>query len=120
VTAGDGPDRSKIEYGRHGEDLAVAWYEARGYAIVARNWRSTEGEIDIVARRGRLVIIAEVKARTSDLFGHPAEAVVRQKQQRLRGLAAAWLRENKVRGVGLRFDVVSVLAGTVEVFENAF
>jgi putative endonuclease len=113
-------ERPSTALGRRGEELAAAWYEARGYAVVARNWRSSDGEIDIVARRGRLVIIAEVKARSSELFGVPAEAVNRQKQQRLHRLAAAWLRENHVRGVGLRFDVVSVLAGTVEVFENAF
>lgn len=111
---------SRAALGRMGEDLAAAWYEARGYAVVARNWRTAGGEIDLVARRGRIVVIAEVKTRTSDLYGHPAEAVVRSKQRRLHGLAAAWLRENKVRGVGLRFDVVSVLAGTVEVLEDAF
>lgn len=114
------PVRPHIALGRTGEDLAAAWYEARGYAVVARNWRSAGGEIDLVARRGRLVVIVEVKARSSDRFGIPAEAVVRTKQLRLRRLAAAWLRENKVRGVGIRFDVVSVLAGTVEVLEDAF
>jgi putative endonuclease len=115
-----GPVRPSTAVGQRGEDLAVAWYEARGYAVVARNWRTAEGEIDLVARRGRVVVIAEVKARSSDRFGHPAEEVVREKQRRLRRLAAAWLRENKVRGVGVRFDVVAVLAGTVEVLEDAF
>jgi putative endonuclease len=106
--------------GRHGEDLAVAWYAARGYEVVARNWRNAAGEIDLVARRGRIVVVAEVKARSSDRFGAPVEAVVAAKQARLRRLAAAWLKENKVRGVGVRFDVVSVLAGNVEVLEDAF
>jgi putative endonuclease len=109
-----------VALGRLGEDLAVSWYEARGYAVVARNWRSPEGEIDLVARRGRVVVIVEVKARTSDLFGLPVEAVVRDKQRRLRRLGAAWLRENGVRGVRIRFDVVSVLGGNVEVLEDAF
>jgi len=112
--------RSGLDVGRAGEDLAAAWYEARGYAVVERNWRCPEGEIDIVARRGRLVVIAEVKARSSDRFGLPVEAVVRDKQRRLRRLAMAWMRECGVRGVGLRFDVVSVLAGGVEVLEDAF
>jgi putative endonuclease len=106
--------------GRAGEDLAAAWYESRGYAVVARNWRNAAGEIDIVARRGRLVVIAEVKARSSEAFGAPVEAVVRDKQLRLRRLGAAWLKEAGVRGVGIRYDVVSVLRGSVEVLEDAF
>src|SRR5579872_3795991 len=85
VTSGR-PVRPSIALGRAGEDLAAAWYEARGYAVVARNWRSAGGEIDLVARRGRLVVIVEVKARSSDRFGHPAEAVMRDKQLRLRRL----------------------------------
>jgi putative endonuclease len=106
--------------GRSGEDLAAAWYTARGYDVVARNWRCPAGEIDLVARRGRVVVIVEVKARTSDRFGMPVEAVVAAKQARLRRLAAAWLAEGRVRGARVRFDVVSVLAGTVEVLEDAF
>jgi putative endonuclease len=118
-SAGNHP-RPSAELGRAGEDLAAAWYEARGYAIVARNWRSRAGEIDIIARRGRLVVIAEVKARSSEVFGAPVEAVMRDKQLRLRRLSAEWLREAAVRGVGLRYDVVSVLRGSVEVLEDAF
>jgi putative endonuclease len=113
------PRRSAV-LGREGEDQAAAWYVARGYEVVARNWRVPAGEIDLVARRGRLVVIAEVKARSSDRFGMPVEAVVAAKQARLRRLAAAWLKQAGVRGARVRFDVVSVLAGTVEVLENAF
>jgi putative endonuclease len=112
--------RTPAMLGREGEDLAAAWYSARGYEVVDRNWRIGTGEIDIVARRGRLVVVAEVKARSSDRFGAPVEAVVAAKQARLRQLAAAWLRDHKVRGARVRFDVVSVLGGVVEVFENAF
>jgi putative endonuclease len=106
--------------GRSGEELAAAWYAARGYDVVARNWRCPLGEIDLVARRGRVVVIVEVKARSSDRFGAPVEAVVATKQARLRRLAAAWLKDAGVRGARVRLDVVSVLAGTVEVLENAF
>ena len=116
------PDRASraAALGRTGEDLAAAWYEARGYAVVARNWRSPEGEIDLVARRGRILVIVEVKARSSDRFGAPVEAVMRDKQARLRRLAVAYMKGNDIHRVGLRFDVVSVLAGTVEVLEDAF
>jgi len=106
--------------GRAGEDLAAQWYAARGYELVARNWRTPEGELDLVVRRGRLVAFVEVKARTDDRFGAPVEAVMATKQARIRRLAGAWLRENGGRGFRTRFDVVSVLAGNVEVLEDAF
>jgi putative endonuclease len=106
--------------GASGEELVVGWYEARGYRVVDRNWRCPRGELDIVACRGALVVFCEVKTRTSDAFGVPAEAVTRTKQTRLRRLGAQWL-EQAGRGVGeIRFDVASVLAGDVEVIEAAF
>jgi putative endonuclease len=106
--------------GAAGEAAAARWYSARGYEVVARNWRCREGEIDLIVRRGGTVVFCEVKARTSDAFGLPAEAVTRAKQQRLRGLAARWLAEGGVPAAEIRFDVASVLAGEVEVIEGAF
>jgi putative endonuclease len=112
--------------GRCGEDLAAGWYEAHGYEVLARNWRCRAGELDIVARRDRLVVFCEVKARTSEGFGLPAEAVGPVKQGRLRRLAALWFadqagsRGGRRPGGPVRFDVASVLAGQVEVIEGAF
>jgi putative endonuclease len=108
------------DLGRAGEELAAQWYSARGYEILARNWRSAGGELDLVAGRGRMVAVVEVKARSDDRFGAPVEAVVASKQARIRRLAAAWLRESGLKGRRVRFDVVSVLAGVVEVLEDAF
>jgi putative endonuclease len=103
-----------------GEDAAAAWYESNGYEVVARNWRCREGELDLVVRRNRTIVFCEVKARSTDLFGVPAQAVNGLKRQRLRVLAAKWLDESPVRVLEIRFDVVSVLAGAVEVIEGAF
>jgi putative endonuclease len=107
--------------GNDGEDLAAAWYQAHGYEVVVRNWRCRDGEIDLVARRGGITVICEVKARSSAAFGAPVEAVTRTKQLRLRRLAAQYLSAvpDGRRGE-VRFDVASVLAGKVEVVENAF
>ena len=66
------------------------------------------------------VVFAEVKTRSSTRYGLPAEAVGPTKQRRIRGLAARFLRENRLPGGRLRFDVVSVLDGQVEVIEAAF
>jgi putative endonuclease len=66
-------------------------------------------------------VFCEVKTRTTDAFGVPAEAVTKTKQARIRRLAARWLEEAApVRAREIRFDVVSVLAGEIEILEGAF
>ncbi len=110
-----------IELGRIGEDLAAAWYRQRGYAVVDRNWRVPIGEIDLVLRKGRVVVIAEVKSRRTDAYGVPALAVGAAKQQRLRRLAAVWLSDRRIRWrVDVRFDVVAITGDRVDVYEDAF
>ncbi|MFL6205772.1 MAG: YraN family protein [Acidimicrobiales bacterium] len=107
-------------FGQAGEDRAAAWYRARGYEVVARNWRCREGELDLVVRRGRTLVFVEVKTRRNDRFGVPAEAVTPTKQRRLRTLAWRYLDANEVRAATLRFDVVSILGGQLEVLVAAF
>jgi putative endonuclease len=127
---------AKKVLGRTGEDLAVAWYEAHGYEVLARNWSCREGELDIVLRHGRLHVFCEVKARSSVAFGLPEEAVGHLKQARVRRLAALWFAELASAGGGwaargggggaapaggpVRFDVAGVLDGAVEVTKGAF
>jgi putative endonuclease len=111
---------TNIERGRWGEDVAAAWYQRRGYVVVARNWRCRAGEIDLVVRRGRLVVVSEVKARRTDAFGPAASAVGPVKQQRLRRLAAEWLASSGVHGVEVRFDVVAITGNEIEVVTDAF
>jgi putative endonuclease len=107
--------------GARGEELVADWYRARGYEVVARNWRCREGELDLVVRRGRAYAFCEVKTRTTEAFGAPAEAVTRAKQARLRVLAARWLAEAApARPREIRFDVAGVLGCRVEVLEGAF
>ncbi len=111
---------TRRELGARGEDRVAAWYEANGYSVVDRNWRCREGELDLVVRRGRVVVFCEVKTRSSTTFGAPVEAVTRTKQARLRVLAARWLDGSDVPAREIRFDVASVLDGKVEVLEGAF
>jgi putative endonuclease len=113
-------DRSNAALGGFGEKLAAAHYRARGYAVLERNWRRPTGEIDLICARGATLVICEVKARTGRAHGHPLEAVTAPKQRRLRRLAAAYLRQQGRRWSEVRFDVVSVLDGTLEVVEGAF
>jgi putative endonuclease len=116
------PDRdlSKKALGAYGESLVARWYEARGYTVVARNWRCREGEVDLIVALANTVVFCEVKTRSTDAFGVPAAAVGWKKQRKLRTLAAIWLKANDVRPRAVRFDVASVLRQRVEVFEGAF
>jgi len=107
--------------GPAGEDLAAGWYERRGWRVLARNWRSGRtGELDVVALKGGVLAVCEVKARSSEAFGTPLEAVTPAKQARIRRLAAAYLAASGVRAARVRFDVAAVLDGRLEVVEDAF
>ena len=117
------PRHHRQRLGARGEQLAADWYVARGYEVVARNWRCREGELDLVVARDGELVFCEVKTRTSDRYGVPAEAVTPAKQRRLRVLAARFLAERAgggAHGRGLRFDVAAVMGGRVEVIEAAF
>jgi putative endonuclease len=111
--------------GARGEVLAGNWYTERGYTVLDRNWRCRGGELDLVLERGGVLVFCEVKTRTSDAFGIGAESVGREKQLRIRRLAAEWLSEHDRTARELRFDVVSILAprdgpAVVDVLEAAF
>jgi putative endonuclease len=106
--------------GRRGEDAAAAHYQARGYAVLARNWRCAAGEIDLVCARGQTLVFCEVKARSHTETGHPLEAVTRAKQMRLRRLAAAYLVGQRTYWDEIRFDVASLLGRSLHVVEGAF
>lgn len=112
-------DRRRI-LGAAGERRVSEWYVRRGYRVEARNWRTRNGELDLVLlRRGELVF-CEVKTRTSRRFGHPAEAVTPAKQQRIRGLALQWMAATGVRRGRIRFDVATVEGRRVEVRQGVF
>lgn len=107
--------------GAAGERAAAAWYRRRGYQVVEQNWRCREGEIDLVLAQGRTLVFCEVKTRSSDRFGTPAEAVTWAKQQKVRRVAARYLDDPPFRFGALRFDVAVVdRTGAVEVIEAAF
>ncbi len=92
--------------GRRGERRAAWFYRLRGYRVVGRNVRLHSGEIDLVLRRGRTLVIAEVKTRQSLTAGEGFEAVDARKRERLVRLAGEYVGSD--RGVRIRYDVVSL------------
>lgn len=110
--------RQRSTLGAYGEALAARHLAAQGMVLLDRNWRCELGEIDLVLRDGRILVVCEVKTRSSLAFGTPLEAVTERKAARLRRLAARWLADHEVHPDEVRIDLVGVLvppSGPVEV-----
>ena len=101
--------RAKDSLGRYGEELAARHLTADGFVVIERNWRCDEGEIDILARDGDVLVACEVKTRSSLRHGSPFEAVTERKLHRIQRLGMRWIREHPARPSALRVDVISVL-----------
>ncbi|MEX1183878.1 MAG: YraN family protein [Gemmatimonadota bacterium] len=99
-------------FGASAESLAATFLEARGWSLLHRNWRWRSREIDIVARRGRLVAFVEVRARRSADRGHPFETIGRRKRRDLEIAARAWIAIHGAAADEYRFDAIAVLDGT--------
>jgi len=100
---------AKDELGSRGEGLAVDHLIDTGLEVLDRNWRCSQGEIDIVARDGDELAFVEVKTRSTVLFGHPFEAITATKLARLRRLAAAWCDAHPGSAAAVRIDAVAVI-----------
>ncbi len=95
--------------GEYGEGLAARHLQQSGLAVLDRNWRCSAGEIDIVARDGDVLVVCEVKTRSTVRYGTPFEAITATKAARLHRLGYAWAKAHGVRPRALRVDVVTVL-----------
>lgn len=101
--------QQRSSLGAYGEALAARHLVAQGMVLLDRNWRCDLGEIDLVLRDGRVLVVCEVKTRSSAAFGSPLEGVTERKAARLRRLAARWLAEHPVHPEEVRIDLVGVL-----------
>ena len=93
--------------GQLGEDCAAAFLKNKGYKIIKRNYKNTFGEIDIIAKDKENLVFVEVKTRTSDRFGTPAEAVTYYKKQNIVKTAKMYLSKNPT-DLNIRFDIIEV------------
>jgi len=97
-----------MELGRAGEKIAAQYLQDSGYRILEMNWRSSQGELDIIAIKGRVAVAIEVKSRSGSLSGHPLEAITKEKMNRLYRLLEEWQRESEWRGQ-LRVDAIALI-----------
>ncbi len=94
--------------GHFSETLAAMALRVKGFRIVARRYRTKLGEIDLVARRGDLILIVEVKARPT--LDEAMDAIGRESEHRIEGAADLWLtRQRDQDRLSMRFDMVAVL-----------
>lgn len=111
--------------GRFGEKVAARFLRRQRYKILYRNFRANRGgEVDIVCRESDVLVFVEVKTRSSELFGRPAEAVNREKQELIARGALAWLRMLDNPDIIFRFDIVEIVmesgAPSFNLIRNAF
>ncbi len=103
--------REELPLGRRGERAAEKYLKRNGYRVVARNFRASGAEIDLVAIDGETLVFVEVKTRRSRAGGAPEEAVDARKQLRMRRAAEAFSVQYRIGERELRFDIVAVDAG---------
>lgn len=96
------------ELGEKGEDMAAAYLLNKGYKIMETNWRKGSLEVDIIAKKEDILVIAEVKTRSTNYFGEPEEFVTKAKQKNLIKAANIYIQLNNL-DVETRFDIISVL-----------
>lgn len=103
------PAEHRRALGVYGEAYAARHLVEQGMVLLDRNWRCEAGEIDLVLRDGRVLVVCEVKTRSSTAFGSPLEGVTARKAARLRRLAARWLAQHDLHPDEVRIDLVGVL-----------
>ena len=113
------------DIGALGEKIAAEYLTGLGYMIRERNFRSREGEIDIIAEKDDFLVFIEVRTRTSNSYGTPEESVTAQKKERLIALAEAYIEDREDLPSSWRIDVVAIELGPkrkvarLEIIENA-
>ena len=109
--------------GKAGEELAVKYLQEHAYDIIERNWRFMHYEIDIIARKGNVLSIVEVKTRTGDFFGEPEEGVTKKKERFLSSAAHEYVVMKNL-DVEVRYDIISIVFSNgkheLKMIEDAF
>ena len=98
-----------------GERVALRHYRLRGYRLLEANARAGRYELDLVLRRGRRVVVVEVKEKAGTAFGHPLEMIDDEKMHRVHVAAASWLAARpELAGLDVFFEAAAVRGRSVE------
>lgn len=113
------------DLGRRGEAAAARWYMNQGYTLLDHNYKSRQGELDLILRKDDLIVIVEVKSRSGAMWYRPMEAVNWPKQKRIILAAQRYLQVNRLQDAVIRFDVAEVIhrpegGFLVRAIQNAF
>ncbi len=111
-------DFHKKLLGRNGEKAVAKYLEKQGYKLIKRNYRTKCGEADLVCEYDGVIVFVEVKTRSGDRFGTPAEAVDERKREKYRKIALCYMAENGECAVS--FAVAEVTTDGIRLIENAF
>ncbi len=106
--------------GRQGEDIACLFLKERGYRILERNYRYKSNELDIIAEHLGVLVVVEVKTRSSTKYGKPLEAISPYKIEGIVNATYGYIFEKKLDGVQVRFDIIEVLDGSINHIEDGF
>lgn len=112
------------QFGAHAEKMAAQHYCKNGFVVEKMNFRTRQGEIDVIARKGNLLVFSEVKARAKNSIAAPCEFVTPAKQRKIVLAAQAYLAATRSLDSFVRFDVVEVTRSAetlhLRCIENAF
>ena len=100
--------KESYQLGVTGEDLAVQYLRGKGYIIIERNFHSQQGEVDIIAKDGEILVFIEVKSYSFRSYGYPLGAIRRSKKDSIIHAARTYLYKNNIRNVNCRFDVLAI------------
>ncbi len=117
--------KERIKLGREGEERAEKFLLSKGYKIIERNFKTSFGEIDLIAYWRKVLVFIEVRTRTSYNFGRPEESISEEKKKKISRVASLYLKAKKLNGVDCRFDVVALVLDRekgvkIKLIENAF
>lgn len=106
--------------GDSAENIACEYLKKLHYKIIEKNYKHKIGEIDIIAKDGDILVLVEVKFKTTDYFGLPREMVTPYKQQKIRRIAMGYIKQHRLFDTPCRFDVVEILNGEVTHLKDCF
>ncbi len=95
------------ELGKKGEEIALTYLKSKHYIVKETNWRFRKNEVDIITEKDNLLVVVEVKTRTSEYFENPKEAVTKKKQKFIIQATDAYIQEKNIEKE-VRFDIVGV------------